>query len=322
MPIDIINRVRRQPSDPWNIVSALPSATAPRASTQTIAGMHLAVVVHVPSSGKPIGRVQIEHAVSSEAELSQRPIIQSPLDPQKPHPSIPQPYRVDDKIFWFGIASSGANKPIGLVGNDGTWRSQPLSKMKKDLNELLRSTNARSEHEKRYFSIANTRGMRGVIAKRTIPIGTPLIYAAQALTKKELDRKTSELAKFTIKRLGDHSEMSLEKAHQDADKRIASYSWEGFEIQNGRKKTQINLNGFGASNIAALVRSDATKNNMTPAYITTTDKNGKQGPQVMVYIANQEINQGHPILTEYGKEFSFTPSATYELKKPTAGLAL
>ena len=252
-----------------------------------------------------LGHSQVVHRffmnlypISSEEDMAKRPIFQHPKNPQLSHPTIEQPVCVD-------------------VTKDITLASDPvdhvtINKMKYTLSRLLKAgAKAREAHELKYFSIAKItsdnmpeklsnhvtvlENMRGVVAKTKIPKGTPLQFSGQYLKKDEMKKLIKEIVNGLVKRFN----FSEDIAKMHTINVIDNYKWIGVKLG----KYKLELNGWGAGNIASFINHDDKDPNMSMAILPTLDRKGKSTAKLVTYYTLRDIEPGEQLLINYGKEY-------------------
>ena len=233
------------------------------------------------------------------------PIVQSPEDPTKPHPQLPQP------------ASINLNMP--LLRNTG--HTAVALQARAHMDQLLKHPKQLQQHERTHFKLAKiqtkhlahlptraptqgakpprhpTFGMRGVIAAKALAAGTPLPYSGQYLDNSEYQKTVEVLSQ----ELQSKTKLAPELADQQAKRLIASYSWEGVTYKGRR----YDISSFGAGNTAAMINHDSQHANMGVAYMPTHDAQGQPAPKMVVYFALRDIAKDEQLLVDYGECYQF-----------------
>ena len=241
----------------------------------------------------PVGVVPI----ADSKTMSRRPIVQAPDDPNKPHPEIPQPTKVN---FKAGVQSDHRKNEPALT--------QALDQF----DQLLQFPQKRQDYEHNYFALTKIRsknlpetvaldhstlGMRGVVAKKPLSVGSPLQYSAQYLSDKQWQQASQDLSV----RLQAEIALDPQQADEEAARLLVSYSWQGVTFNH----KHYELSAFGASNITAMINHDSALANMGVAYVPSLDEHGQPGPRIVLYFALRDIAEGEQLLVNYGESYRF-----------------
>ncbi|MBX2849090.1 MAG: SET domain-containing protein-lysine N-methyltransferase [Acidiferrobacterales bacterium] len=240
--------------------------------------------------------------------LNKSPIIQSPKSPLEPHPLLEQPENVDfgRTNDFFSIEKHRCKKVY----------QRALTTM----DTLLKDNEARRAHEAKYFELATvgednisfipknkrhlntTIGIRGTVAKTTIPAGTPLIYSAQYLNE---DQWVAAIAK-----LGTHLQsvfrLEDEEAAYDALRRLTCYAYRPHKFESEKYYTPA----YGAGNICAMINHDDEFNNMASVYVPMLDAYQNPSAGVYMFFSLGDIQKGEQLLVNYGDKYVFDPVYT------------
>ena len=237
------------------------------------------------------------------AAMSQLPIVQSPTDPSKVHPKLPQPAAINPNI---------------PLAQGGTYASA-AHQAREQINTLLQSPMQRQEYERKHFSLTRietrhlpehlaghaTIGMRGVVAAQPLKAGSPLQYSGQYLDKSDYEKTARQLSQELQTKTAIKPGEKPGQADYEAHRLIDSYAWEAITYK-GKKYT---ISAFGAGNTAAMINHDSQHPNMGVAYMSTHDDRGQPAPQIVVYFALRDIAEGEQLLVNYGEQYQFDQRA-------------
>ena len=263
-------------------------------------------------------------------KMSKRPIIQSPKNPDEEHEDYMQP------TYFDGVFSRRKGRFEERFVHERHHNQEACERAIDKLNELIR-TGQKATHEFECFDVAHIaeennvnnkrnrqaeeiqknippqhtspiEGIRGLVAKKELPSGTPLVYAAQYLKKNEMVSLKSELAKYF------HDALDLDDvdAKKIADDRLVAYQWDTVG-----KAWNLYMNAYGAGNAASLVNHDKYLANMSPCYLNAKDQLGKPTIPTIMYFTTRQIEKGEQLLVDYGLLYNFSseePSTSMEIQ--------
>lgn len=283
----------------------------------TVAGMRVVCEIqslslasqdgNLPSTSPSVVTIMPAYDVST---LHMNPIFQSPQGAHIEHPSLFQPRHID----YLGLS-----KDFDDLKHPS--HATVVTALKR-LNLFLKYPNLRQDFESAEFDVVTieekhlsfipkadrekntTIGIRGVVAKNTMGIGTPLIYCAQYLTEEEWNHSISELAQY----LEDKLKITNKKALYDAGRRLMGYAGRPTMFASTKYYTPA----YGAGNITVLINHDDKYHNLQPIYIPYLDINGERTSGSWVFYSTREIKKGEQLLINYGENYNFEP---FEMKR-------